>query len=126
MPMNTDWKILRVDLTTGNIQTETLSEDFYKRYPGGKALAGYYLLKEMPANTEPFDPENLLILAAGLLTGAPVSTTTRYVVAGRSPLTYAVGSSEAGGYWGPELKQAGYEAIIITGRAEKPGRSVQR
>ena len=120
MPMKTDFNVLRVDLTTGNIQTETLSEDFYKRYPGGKALAGYYLLNEMPANTDPFDPENMLILAAGLLTGAPVSTTPRYVVAGRSPLTYAVGSSEAGGYWGPEFKQAGYEAIIITGRAEKP------
>lgn len=74
----------------------------------------------MPANTDPFDPDNLLILANGLLTGSPISTTPRYVVAGRSPLTYAVGSSEAGGYWGPELKQAGFEAIIITGRAEKP------
>jgi aldehyde:ferredoxin oxidoreductase len=120
MPMNTDFKILRVNLTTGSIQTELLSEEFYRLYPGGKALAGYFLLKEMPANTDPFDPENVLILANGLLTGAPVSTTTRYVVASRSPLTYAVGSSEAGGYWGPELKQAGYEAIIITGRSARP------
>jgi aldehyde:ferredoxin oxidoreductase len=120
MPTDRDYKILRVNLTTGSIQTELLPEDFYRLYPGGKALAGYFLLKEMPANTEPFDPDNLLILAAGLLTGAPISTTTRFVVAGRSPLTHAVGSSEAGGYWGPELKQAGYEAIIITGRSEKP------
>lgn len=120
MPVNRDYKILRVNLTTGSIQTELLPEDLYRLYPGGKALAGYFLLKEMPANTDPYDPENVLILATGLLTGAPISTTTRYVVAGRSPLTYAVGSSEAGGYWGAEFKQAGYEAIIFTGRAEKP------
>jgi aldehyde:ferredoxin oxidoreductase len=120
MPVNKDHKLLRVDLTAGKVETEILSEDFYRLYPGGKALAGYYLLTEMPADTDPFDPDNLLILANGLLTGSPVSTTTRYVVAGRSPLTYAVGSSEAGGYWGPELKQAGFEAIIITGRAETP------
>lgn len=120
MPLKTELKILRVDLTTGNIKTDTLTEDFYRRYPGGKALAGYFLLNEMPAHTEPFDPKNVLVLANGLLTGSPISTTTRYVVAGRSPLTCAVGSSEAGGYWGPELKQAGYEAIIITGKADKP------
>lgn len=120
MPLKTELKILRVDLTTGKIKTETLTEDFYRRYPGGKALAGYFLLKEMPAHTDPFDPKNVLVLANGLLTGSPVSTTTRYVVAGRSPLTYAVGSSEAGGYWGPELKQAGYEAVIITGKAKNP------
>jgi len=120
MPMKTDHKILRVNLSTGSIEVESLSEEFYRLYPGGKALAGYFLLTEMPPNTDPFDPENLLILANGVLTGAPVSTTTRYVVAGRSPLTYAVGSSEAGGFWGPELKQAGFEAIIITGRAERP------
>ncbi len=120
MPMKTDHKILRVNLTTNSIETETLSEDFYRLYPGGKALAGYYLLTEMPANIDPFDPENLLVLANGVLTGAPVSTTTRYVVASRSPLTGAIGRSEAGGFWGPELKQAGFEAILITGRAEKP------
>lgn len=120
MPMKSDFKILRVDLTSGSTYTENLSEEFYQLYPGGKALAGYYLLKEMPPHTDPFDPENLLVLANGLLTGSPVSTTPRYVVAGRSPLTFAVGSSEAGGYWGPELKQAGYEAIIITGKAEEP------
>jgi aldehyde:ferredoxin oxidoreductase len=120
MPIKTELKILRVDLSTGSIKTETLSEEFYRQYPGGKALAGYYLLKEMPANQDPFAPENMLILANGLLTGSPVSTTTRYLVAGRSPLTYAIGSSEAGGYWGPELKQAGFEAIIITGQAAEP------
>ncbi len=120
MSLRTELNVLRVDLTSGTINKETLSEDFYRLYPGGKALAGYYLLNELPQNTDAFDPQNMLILANGLLTGSPVSTTTRYVAAGRSPLTNAVGSSEAGGYWGPELKKAGYEVIIITGRAETP------
>jgi len=113
-------KILRVDLTRGTIQVEKFDEQFYRLYPGGKALAAYFLLRELPPGTEPFAPENLLILANGLLTGAPFSTATRFTAAARSPLTRAYGESEAGGYWGPELKMAGYEAIVITGRAEQP------
>ena len=73
-------KILRVNLSTREIGVEKLTDEFYRLYPGGKALAGYILLNEMPANTEPFSPENVLVLANGLLTGAPVSTATRYVV----------------------------------------------
>ncbi len=113
-------KILRVDLTTASIQTQTLDEDFYRLYPGGKALAGYILLTEFPAHTDPLSPENVLVIANGLLTGAPVSTATRYVVSARSPLTGGYGESEASGYWGPELKMAGFEAIVIKGRAPRP------
>jgi len=113
-------KILRVNLTTGLISQEMIREDFYRLYPGGKSLAGYILLNEIPAHTEPFSPENVLVMANGLLTGAPVSTATRYVVSARSPLTNGYGESEAGGFWGPELKMAGFEAIVITGRAEMP------
>jgi len=113
-------KILRVNLTDGSLVTEELSEDFYRLYPGGKALAGHILLNELPAHTEPFSPENVLVIANGLLTGAPVSTATRYVVSARSPLTGGYGESEAGGFWGPELKMAGFEAIIVKGRASQP------
>jgi aldehyde:ferredoxin oxidoreductase len=113
-------KILRVNLTTGKLSEETLNAEFYRLYPGGKALAGYYLLNEIPAHTEPFAPENVLVIANGLLTGAPISTATRYVVSARSPLTNGYGESEAAGFWGPELKMAGYEAIVITGRAAHP------
>jgi aldehyde:ferredoxin oxidoreductase len=116
----TTGKILRVNLTTGKLAVEELSEDFYRLYPGGKALAGYFLLNEMPAKVEPFDPENLLVIANGLLTGSPVATATRYVVSARSPLTNGYGESEAGGFWGPELKMAGIEAIVVTGKAAKP------
>ena len=116
----TSSKILRVDLTKGTWEVETISEDFYRLYPGGKALAGYILLNELSANTDPFSPENILVIANGLLTGSPVSTTTRYVVSARSPLTNGYGESEAGGFWGPELKMAGYEAIVIKGKSPEP------
>jgi aldehyde:ferredoxin oxidoreductase len=113
-------KILRVDLTSGAIETETLDEAFYRLYPGGKALAGYILLNELPAHTEPFSAGNVLVFANGLMTGAPVSTATRYVVSARSPLTNGYGESEAGGFWGPELKMAGFEAVVVKGRAAEP------
>jgi aldehyde:ferredoxin oxidoreductase len=113
-------RILRVNLTTGSQVQETLSEDFYRLYPGGKALAGYFLLNEIPPHTDPFAPENVLVIANGLLTGAPISTATRYIVSARSPLTNGYGESEAAGFWGPELKMAGFEAIVITGRATHP------
>jgi len=113
-------KILRVNLSNSTWEIETLSEDFYRQYPGGKALAGTILLKEMPANTDPFSPENVLVIANGLLTGAPVSTATRYTVSARSPLTMGYGESEAGGFWGPELKMAGFEAIIVKGKSPEP------
>ena len=112
--------VLRVDLTHGTTSIETFDESFYRRYPGGKALAAWYLLNEVPADVDPLGPENVLVLAAGLLTGAPVSTSTRFNAIARSPLTGAFGESEAGGYWGPELKMAGFEAVVLTGRSPEP------
>ncbi len=120
MTYGTTGKILRVDLTNRTTRVETFDEAFYRVYPGGKALAAYILLRELPRGAEPFDPANILVLANGVLTGAPFSTATRYTVIARSPLTRGFGEAEAGGFWGPELKMAGWEAVVITGRAEKP------
>lgn len=113
-------KILRVDLTAGSWEVDELTAEFYREYPGGKALAGYILLNELPANTDPLSPQNVLVIANGLLTGAPVSTATRYIVSARSPLTNGYGESEAGGFWGPELKMAGFEAIVVKGKSPEP------
>jgi aldehyde:ferredoxin oxidoreductase len=113
-------KILRVDLTHASASVQEFGEDLYRLYPGGRALAGYFLLKEVPCGADPLGPENVLVLAPGLLTGAPLSTATRFTAAAKSPLTGAYGESEAGGYWGPELRMAGLDAIVITGRAEHP------
>jgi aldehyde:ferredoxin oxidoreductase len=120
MSFGTSGKILRVDLGHGTIRVETFDEAFYRLYPGGKALAAYFLLRELPLHTDPLDPENILILANGLLTGAPFSTATRFTAVARSPLTGGFGESEAAGYWGPELKMAGWEAILVKGRAAQP------
>lgn len=120
MLKGTTGKILRVDLTRGSIDTQQINEAFYRLYPGGKALAAYFLLRELPKGTEPLSPDNILILANGVLTGAPFSTATRFTAVARSPLTLGFGESEAGGFWGPELKMAGWEAIIIKGRAARP------
>lgn len=113
-------KILRVDLTEQKIWAEELDAATYRLFPGGRALAAYLLLKMLRPGTDPLGPDNVLILANGLLTGAPFSTATRFTAAARSPLTGAFGESEAGGFWGPELKMAGWEAIVITGRAADP------
>ncbi len=120
MSHGTNGTILRVDLTGGSISTETFDEAFYRRYPGGKALAAYHLLREFRPGGDPLGPENVLILAAGLLTGAPISTATRFNAIARSPLTNGFGESEAGGYWGPELKMAGFDAVIVTGQSPDP------
>jgi aldehyde:ferredoxin oxidoreductase len=113
-------KILRVDLTNLTMRIEDLDEDLYRMYPGGKALAGYYLLSELPAHVDALGPENLLVLTNGLLTGLPLATATRFTAAARSPLTGAYGESEAGGWWGPELRMAGFDGILIRGQAEQP------
>ena len=120
MAFGSNGAILRVDLTAGTTAVETFDEAFFRRYPGGKALAAYHLLREMPAGADPLGPDNVLVLAAGLLAGAPLSTATRFNAIARSPLTGGFGESEAGGYWGPELKMAGFDAIILTGRSPEP------
>ena len=113
-------KILRINLNTEKISFETLEETFYRRYFGGRGLISYYLLNELEAGIDPFGPENKLIFACGPVTGAPVSGSGRNSVGAKSPLTGAYGEAEAGGYWGAELKRAGFDAIIIEGKASEP------
>jgi aldehyde:ferredoxin oxidoreductase len=113
-------KILRVDLTRASIRVEEFDEELYRLYPGGRAMAAFLLLREVKPGVDPLGPDNVLVLANGLITGAPLSTATRFTAAAKSPLTGGYGESEAGGFWGPELKLAGFEAIVFAGRAEYP------
>ena len=113
-------KILRVDLSSGRIWTEERDETFYRRYYGGRGFIGYYLLEELAPGTDPLGPENKLIFAAGVITGGRVAGSGRNSVGAKSPLTEGYGEAEAGGFWGAELKRAGYDAIVIEGKAEKP------
>jgi len=120
MPFGYNGKILRIDLRRKDIDVEMPSELFYRTYMGGGCLSLYYLLRELKPGTDPLGPENLLVFASSVLSGIPMSGMSRYTVAARSPLTGGFGESEAGGYWGPELKHAGFDAIIIKGKSERP------
>ncbi|MFH1537375.1 MAG: aldehyde ferredoxin oxidoreductase family protein [bacterium] len=112
--------ILKVNLTTGSIEVERPGDSFYRKYPGGSAIGTYYCLKEMKAGTDPLGPDNVLVFAPGIMTGVAVSGLSRFTVTAKSPLTGCIGDSQCGGSWGPELKFAGFDAIVIRGRAEKP------
>ena len=113
-------QVLRVNLGNQRIQKEENDEVFYRKYFGGRGLIGYYLLRELAPHIDPFSEENKLIFACGPVTGAPISGAGRHSVGSKSPLTGGYGEAEAGGFWGTELKKAGYDAIIIEGRSKEP------
>jgi len=120
MPYGFTSKILKVDLSTENVEIKKFDESFYRKFLGGRALALYFLLKELKPNVDPFSPENRLIFATGVATGIPLPGMNRYCVAAKSPLTNTFGESYAGGFFGPELKFAGFDAVVIEGKAEEP------
>jgi aldehyde:ferredoxin oxidoreductase len=113
-------RILRLNLTTGEIWTDEPEDAFYRKFVGGRNIILHYLLTFMPAEADPLGPDNLLIFAPGLLTGTALPGAGRHAIGGKSPLTGALGSSEAGGWWGAELKRAGFDALVIQGKAETP------
>jgi aldehyde:ferredoxin oxidoreductase len=113
-------RILHVDLTTGATRVETPPEAFFSLLAGGRALVAYFLLRDLPPHTDPLSPDNLLIFAPGILQGTNLPGAGRHGVGGKSPLTGAIASSEAGGWWGHEFKRTGYDALIIHGRAPSP------
>ena len=120
MPYGYHGKILHVDLTSGALEVEQPDEAFYRLYMGGSALGLYYLLHETPAGVDPLGPDNTLILALSVLTGAPISGQSRMTAVAKSPLTEAVGDSQCGGFFPAELKFAGFDAVVIRGRSETP------
>ncbi len=113
-------KILHVDLTSGQTYVEHPDDDLYRLLVGGRALVAYLLLRDLPPHTDPFSPDNLLIFAPGLMQGTNFPGAGRHGVGGKSPLTGALGSSEVGGWWGHEFKRAGYDALVVRGRATSP------
>jgi len=120
MPYGYMGRVLHVDLTSGRLEVETPPESLYRETMGGSALNLHYLLRMLPAGADPLGPENVLAISVGVLTGAPLGGLSRVMVNAKSPLTDAIGDSQAGGFWPAELKFAGYDAIIVTGRAERP------
>ncbi len=113
-------KLLRVDLTRRKVVEQQLHNSIVKKYIGGIGIAAHILYTEVPSWASAFDASNLLIFSTGALSGTPVPCTSRLFVVTKSPLTNCFCDSAAGGFWAPELKFAGYDAIIISGRASEP------
>jgi aldehyde:ferredoxin oxidoreductase len=113
-------KILHVDLTNRKVEVEDKDDTYYRSSLGGRGIGYPYLLKEVPARIDPFSEENILVLATGVMTGSPLPASCRFTAVGKSPLTGTAGESEAAGFFGPELKMAGFDAIVFRGKAEKP------
>ncbi len=113
-------RVLRVNLTDGSIKTETISDTLCRQYVGGAGFVGHFLLKEQRAGVDPLGAGNKLVFAAGPLTGVLVPGTDRFCAGAKSPLSRGLAKSESGGYWGTELKRAGYDAVIIEGKSPKP------
>lgn len=112
--------VLRVDLTSGKIREEVLDAKVAKDYIGGRGLGIYFLNKEVDPTCDPFSPENLIVMATGPLTGTRTPTGARYMVMTKSPLTGAVTCSNSGGRFPTEFKQAGFDAIVFSGKASEP------
>src|SRR5512140_1521716 len=113
-------KILRVDLTTGTVKSEPLNMDWAQAYIGSRGLASKYLVEELDPKVDPLSPANKLIWATGPLTGTMASTGGRYTVVTKGPLTGAIACSNSGGYFGAELKMAGWDMVIVEGKSAKP------
>ena len=113
-------RILLVDLTKGEWSIERPPERFYRTYVGGSALGAYYVLKNTPRGVDPLAGENTLVFALSVCTGAPISGQSRMTTVAKSPLTGAIGDGQCGGFFPAELKFAGFDAVVVTGKARAP------
>ena len=113
-------KILRVNLTTGEIIKEELDLAKAQKFLGGRGLGAMMLSEEIAPDVDPLGPENKVFFVTGPLTGSSVPTGGRYMVVTKSPLNNSIASSNSGGYWGAELKFAGYDMLIVEGKADQP------
>lgn len=113
-------KILRVNLTAGTVKSEPTNMDWARAYLGSRGLATKYIVEEVDPKVDPLSPANKLIWATGPLTGTMASTGGRYTVVTKGPLTGAIACSNSGGYWGAELKMAGWDMVIFEGKSAKP------
>ncbi|MFW9949398.1 MAG: aldehyde ferredoxin oxidoreductase family protein [Candidatus Thorarchaeota archaeon] len=120
MPNGFMGKILWVNLTDESFKEEELSEGVYRQYLGGYGLATKLIYQNTSSNLDPLSPESVFGFFPGLITGTVAPVSGRFMVAGKSPLTGTWGDSNGGGYFGPEIKKCGYDAILIKGAAKSP------
>lgn len=113
-------KLLRINLSSGDISTEKIDDGLFQKYLGGRGLATEYLTREIDPKVDPLSADNKLIFANGLLSGTTAPTGGRYMVVTKGPLTGTVASSNSGGFFGAELSRAGYMLLILEGKAKAP------
>jgi aldehyde:ferredoxin oxidoreductase len=120
--MDKGWRerVLDVDLTSGEIQVQSLPREVYVRTIGGIGLAAQLIFDYVPTEAAPLGSDNVLVIAAGPLSGTTWAGTGRVELAARSPLTGLWGQASMGGYFGTQLKRAGYDAVVLRGRAPEP------
>ena len=111
---------LVINLSSNTIKKISTDKDMIDQYLGGRGWAIKYLFDNLKQGINPLDPENILVISLGPLTGTLAPSTARYTIASKSPLTGGIGYANAGGHFAPELAYAGYDAIFIHGRLEKP------
>ena len=111
-------KLARINLTTGQITVESVDLDLAKKFIGGRGLGTAMLYEEGVAKVEPLSADNKLIYITGPMTGTASPTAGRYMVVTKSPLTGMIACSNSGGVWGAKLKYAGWDAIIVEGKAK--------
>ncbi len=112
--------LLRVNLTTGSVEKESIPKELIKNFLGGSGLASKYLYDEVPPAVEPYSPENKVIFAVGPFQGYPVPGGAKWSVVSKSPLTKTFAVTTAGAEWGVHFGKTGYQLLIIEGKAEKP------
>ena len=120
MPYGYHGKILVVDLSAGQVRVDEHDEAWYRTYMGGTNFGMYYILKHMPPGADALGPDNVLTLMLSVVTGAPFSGQSRMTANAKSPLTGAIGDSQAGGFFPAELKNAGFDGIVFLGKAANP------
>lgn len=113
-------KVLRINLTKGTCTPEPLNMEWVELYLGQRGLATKYLTEEVPPMTDPLSPENTMYMITGPLTGTMASTAGRYSVVTKSPLTNSVACSNSGGFFGNEMKCAGWDMVILEGKSPTP------
>jgi aldehyde:ferredoxin oxidoreductase len=120
MPHGYHGKILVVNLSTGQLHVDQHDEAWYRTYMGGTNFGMYYILKHMPPGADALGPDNVLTLMLSVLTGAPFSGQSRMTANAKSPLTGAIGDAQAGGFFPAEMKNAGFDGVVVLGKAAKP------
>ena len=113
-------RIIRVDLTDKKVSIDSFEEKVWRQYLGGSGLGAKLLLDEVSGETQPLSPENKIYFLTGPFCGSSIPTSGRHAAVTKSPLTGAFAESDIGGYWGYELKSAGYDGIIVEGKSERP------